>query len=72
LRKSEDDFLNFIDLDNLNDIMESIKYCASFTKLLVIMVSYDEPVGYYKKSSTVRFFSDYLRKVIINLFFLYF
>lgn len=49
--------------------METIKYCASFTKLLVIMVSYDEPFGYYKKTSTVRFFSDYLRKVFKITFY---
>lgn len=47
--------------------MDTLKYILERqAKLVVLMVSYDVPIGEYKLTSSIKFFVEYLKKQVEN------
>lgn len=61
----------FLDQDNLDDIIDSLKICLEkMAKLIILMISYDKPHGKYSQVHSVKFFEEFLQNV--NIFSIYF
>ncbi|KAL4481803.1 hypothetical protein ABPG74_007892 [Tetrahymena malaccensis] len=59
--------ISFLDEENLLEIMDSLKYILERqAKLVILMVSYDVPLGEYKLTSSIKFFVEYLKKQVEN------
>jgi len=57
--------LSFLDQNNLNEIIETIKYILDHVgKLVILMMSYGEPTGQPHPLFSLRFFADYLKQKI--------
>ena len=62
-KNDEFDF-SFLDAENLENSINTIKYCLEhLSKLVIVLVSYDQPLGRYRKLSSVKFFHDILKTV---------
>lgn len=54
-----------MDQDNLSEIISVVKYLLERTaRLIVIMPSYDQPIGEYKLTKSTNFFFQYLKKTL--------
>lgn len=56
----------FLDPDNLEEILENLKVCLEkMAKLVILLVSYDKPLGKYSQIHSVKFFEEFLQNVKI-------
>lgn len=53
----------------MEEILETIKLCLEkMAKLVVVLVSYDKPMGKYSQVHSVKFFEEFLINVLQILF----
>eukprot|EP00828_Plagiopyla_frontata_P044136 TRINITY_DN7116_c0_g1_i3.p1 TRINITY_DN7116_c0_g1~~TRINITY_DN7116_c0_g1_i3.p1 ORF type:complete len:675 (-),score=134.95 TRINITY_DN7116_c0_g1_i3:47-2071(-) len=65
-KKQERTFdMSFLDQQNLQDIIKTIKFCVEhLAKLVILVPSYDCANGVYRERSSMRFFVDYLQSLL--------
>jgi hypothetical protein len=55
----------FLDPDNLEDIIETLKLCLEKTaKLIIVLVTYDKPRAKNSQIHSVKFFEEFLLNVL--------
>ncbi|EGR28466.1 phosphoglycerate kinase, putative [Ichthyophthirius multifiliis] len=55
--------ISFLDEDCVQEIIEQLKFLIEKqTKLVILIIHYDIPLGEYKLTSSVKFFFEYLKK----------
>lgn len=61
-KESEDLNLNFLDPNNLQNIIDNVKFCLDRSaKLVILQLSYDKPTHINNNLASVKFFYDYIK-----------
>lgn len=69
-KEAEELSLDFLDQDNLQNIVDNVKYCLERSaKLVVLQLSYDTPCSPNNTMASVKFFFDYIKTVIFLILF---
>ena len=66
-KESEDLNLNFLDPNNLQNIIDNVKFCLDRSaKLVILQLSYDKPTHINNNLASVKFFYDYIKMVFLK------
>lgn len=65
LQEPEKPDLSFIEAKNYLDFMETLRYCIEhLAKTVILIVSFDKPLGCYNRFASLEFLSEHLKQVM--------